>query len=279
MRRVTGYRANRVLYNFLRSNKCKTIIVPANICGGVVRLLQWMQCTIIYCDINPATLCMDEEAVLQVVDKADAILFVHTYGVETDFAESYVKFRERNPKMAIIDDRCLCMPDAQIADSAADMVLFSTGEKKPVNLGMGGIGFVAERWKYEDLQVSENAVLTNATWDLDSKSLLTKMDAVIAHKEKLNAIYRTYLPKKIQLSEAYQHWRFNILVPNKEEIIQAIFDAGLFASGHYAPQAENCAIASNMYNHVINLFNDFYYTEEQAIRTCKIINDKLKNGI
>lgn len=276
MRRVVAYRANKVLYNFLRSNECKTIIVPANICGGVVRLLQWMQCTIIYCDINPATLCMDEEAVLLVVDKADAILFVHTYGVETDFAECFAKFRERNSKIAIIDDRCLCMPEVEIEDSAADMVLFSTGEKKPVNLGIGSIGFVADGWKYAEFEVEENEVLNNTKWELEDDVLLSKMDATIAHKEKLNAIYRKALPKSILLPEAYQHWRFNILVPNKAEIMQAIFDAGLFASGHYAPQSDECPVAAKLYEHVINLFNDDYFSEEQANIICRIINEKLK---
>ena len=242
MRRVAAYRANKVLYNFLRSNECKTIIVPANICGGVVCLLQWMQCTIIYCDINPATLCMDEEAVLLVVDKADAIIFVHTYGVETDFAESFAKFREANPNIAIIDDRCLCMPEVEIEDSAADMVLFSTGEKKPVNLGIGGIGFVADGWKYAEFEVEENEVLNNTKWELEDDVLLSKMDATIAHKEKLNAIYRKALPKSILLPEAYQHWR---------------------------------PVAGKLYEHVINLFNDEYFTEEQAIKTCEVINGVL----
>lgn len=272
MRRVTGYRANRVLYNFLRSNKCKIIIVPANICGGVVRLLQWMDCTIIFCDINPVTLCMDEEVVLQIVDKADAILFVHTYGVETDFAESFVKFRKVNPKIAIIDDRCLCMPEVQIEEREADMVLFSTGEKKPINLGIGGIGFVADGWKYAECEIEENEVLNNSTWELDDDLLLNKMDATIAHKEKLNAIYRKALPKSIQLPETYQHWRFNILVPNKEKIVKAIFEAGLFASGHYAPQADDCPIAVKLYEHVINLFNDEYFTEAQAKAVCEVIS-------
>ena len=104
------------------------------------------------------------------------------------------------------------------------------------------------------------------------KTLLAKMDAVIMHKEKLNAIYRKNLPAAIQLPAPYQHWRFNIIVPNKEDVLNALFDAGLFASGHYNPQADGCNIASNLYTHVINLFNDFYYTEEQAIKTCEIIN-------
>ena len=109
----------------------------------------------------------------------------------------------------------------------------------------------------------------------DDDVLLSKMDATIAHKEKLNAIYQKALPKSIQLPEAYQHWRFNIMAPNKEEVMQAIFDAGLFASGHYAPQSDVCPVAAKLYEHVINLFNDEYFTEEQAIRTCEVINGVL----
>lgn len=204
---------------------------------------------------------------------------MHTYGVETDFAESFAKFRERNPKIAIIDDRCVCMPEVQIDESAADMVQFSTGEKKPVNLGIGGIGFVADGWKYAECEVDENEVLNNTEWELNDDVLLSKMDATIAHKEKLNAIYRRALPKRIQLPESYQHWRFNIMVPNKEQIMQAIFDAGLFASGHYAPQSSDCPVAAKLHKHVINLFNDEYFTEAQAKAICGIINEKIGYGI
>ena len=99
------------------------------------------------------------------------------------------------------------------------------------------------------------------------------MDAAIAHKEKLNAIYRKELSKTIQLPEAYQHWRFNILVQNKEEILKALFDAGLFASSHYKALGEEPApIASNLSAYVINLFNDSYFTEKQAKECCEIIN-------
>ena len=79
------------------------------------------------------------------------------------------------------------------------------------------------------------------------------------------------LPKEIQFPIEYQNWRFNIRVNNKEEILKNIFDAGLFASGHYKPLADHCPVAKDLYEHVINLFNDFYYTEEQARRTCEVI--------
>ena len=215
---------------------------------------------------------MDWQQVQSVVKDAAAVLAVHTYGIEDDFNEQFAVLRAINPKIAIIDDRCLCMPELGESDSIGDLVLYSTGGKKQVELGVGGIGYVADGWDYEEVIVPENEVLTNETWEIDEKLLHAKMDAVIKHKEKLNAIYRKNLPDAILLPAPYQHWRFNILVPNKEEIMQAIFDAGLFASGHYKPQAGGCDVANNLYNHIINLFNDFYYTEEQAIKTCEIIS-------
>ena len=40
------------------------------------------------------------------------------------------------------------------------------------------------------------------------------------------------LTKGIQLNNIYQNWRFNILVENKEEVLNAIFEKGLFASNN-----------------------------------------------
>jgi Na+-driven multidrug efflux pump len=92
------------------------------------------------------------------------------------------------------------MPELNEPNSIADLVLYSTCSKKQVDLGIGGIGYVADEWKYEEITVPENDVLTNETWTLDEKALLAKMDAVIIHKEKLNAIYRKHLPAAIQLA-------------------------------------------------------------------------------
>lgn len=272
MQRVTGYRANKILYNFVKSNNLRgKILLPANICPDVVETMRYAGNPLYFVDIDAHTLCLDWQQVQSLAKDAVAVLVVHTYGLEEDFNEQFAALRAVNPNIVIIDDRCLCMPELSKPNSTGDLVLYSTCGKKQVDLGMGGIGYVADDRNYEEVIVPKNEVLTNETWEIDEKVLLARMDAVIAHKEKLNAIYRTYLPKEIQLPEAYQHWRFNILVPNKEEILQALFDAGLFASGHYAPQADGCPVAQKLYDHVINLFNDFYYTEEQARRTCEII--------
>lgn len=124
-----------------------------------------------------------------------------------------------------------------------------------------------------------DSFLSGDDWIYDFDSLEIQKTKAVIHRERLNKIYRENLPQCLQLEEKFQHWRFNILVENKEEVLKAIFENGLFASGHYKSQAPGCPNAQYLYEHVINLFNDFYYTEEKAIRTCKIINNELKDGI
>lgn len=279
MQQVYSYRANKILFNFLRSNNLQgKVILPANICHDVVETLQYAGYTLQFVDIDARTLCLDWKQAIALTKEACAILFVHTYGLEDDFSDFYSAAREENPKIAIIDDRCLCFPCLDLVQTDADLVLYSTGEKKQVDLGIGGIGYVADGWKYEDILVSENAVLKNDTWMPNNAEIEKKMDAVIAHKEKLNAIYRRNIPKRYRLPDPYQHWRFNIIVPHKGEVLKAIFDSGLFASGHYAVQGGDCPVATNLHAIVINLFNDFYYTEEQVQQTCDVILEMLQRN-
>lgn len=281
MWQVCSYRANKILFNFLKSNHLTgKVILPANICPDVVDTLRYAENPLHFVDIDVRTLCMNWQQVHSVVNDAVAVLAVHTYGIEDDFNEQFATLRAINPNIAIIDDRCLCIPELDELNSTGDLVLYSTGEKKQVELGAGGIGYLADGWNYEEISVPENDVLTNETWLLDEKILLAKMDAVIKHKETLNAIYRKNLPAAIQLHAPYQHWRYNIIVPNKEDVLKTLFNAGLFASSHYAPthtrRAEEYTVSTNLHRHIINLFNDFYYTEEQAKKTCEIINKLIK---
>lgn len=272
---VTAYRASRILYNFLKSNQERIhapFLIPANVCSNVPEILDEASVKYQLVDIDARTLCMDEQYVLDYAKEISGIVMVHTYGVETDFAPFYRQLRAANPDILIVDDRCLCMPSFEPNTYDADLVLYSFSEKKQVNLGKGSMAYVSEHVRYEECSIPAQSFLTKEKWNLNEGEVLAAMDAAIAHKEKLNAIYKKKLPKEIQLPGAYQHWRFNILVQNKEEILKALFDAGLFASSHYKALSEESApIATNLSAHVINLFNDFYYTEEQAIKTCEII--------
>ena len=275
---VTAYRASKILYNFLKSNQERIdapFLIPANVCSNVPETLDEAGVKYRFVDIDARTLCMDEKYVLEHAKEISGIVMVHTYGVEFGFEEFNQQLREKNPAILIVDDRCLCMPSFEEETYDADLVLYSFSEKKQVNLGKGSMAYVSENVRYDECPIPAQSFLTNEEWTLNEGQVLAAMDAAIAHKEKLNAIYRKALPKNIQLPEAYQHWRFNILVPNKEVMMQAIFDAGLFASGHYAPQSDECPVAAKLHEHVINLFNDEYVTEEQAIRTCEVINGVL----
>ena len=273
MKLVTANRANKILYNFIQANNIRgKVLLPVNICTDVVATLQYAGLELEFLDIQADNLCIDQEEVLSLAKDASMLLFVHTYGVENNFYDFFQKIKEVHAGIVIVDDKCLCMPDLHVEESPADLVLYSTGAKKMVDLGGGAIGYVADQWKYDEIEVEPNEYLTNEIWLLDTKQLYMKMDAMIAHKEKLNAVYRKILPSAIQLPDAFQHWRFNILVQNKQEILDALFAEGLFASGHYASLSEDCIVASNLHKYVINLFNDKYFTIEQAEKACEIIN-------
>ena len=109
------------------------------------------------------------------------------------------------------------------------------------------------------------------------KKVAEKLPFCEAHKEKINQIYRHFLPKENILADAFQQWRFQILVPRKDVLLQNIFENNLFASSHYASLSpilglkKNFPIASELHSKVINLFNDFYFSEKQAIKICEII--------
>jgi hypothetical protein len=45
------------------------------------------------------------------------------------------------------------------------------------------------------------------------------------HRRQLNAIYNT-LPEQIRLPERFQNWRFHILVPEPDRVVDALFRRG-----------------------------------------------------
>ena len=272
LRRIVEYRANKILYNFIVSNQLQGIaVLPVNICSDVVDTLMCAGMQVRYVDISPCTFCMDEEEVMAWVDKAKMILYVHTYGIENNPDDFFKRIKERNSDVVIVDDRCLCIPQ-QVKHSCADVVLFSTGAKKVIDLGLGGMGYICDKWNYENVH-EPSGLLLDLDYKVDKNWFNDQYQISMSHKMRLNDIYRKNLPKKIQFSQNYQKWRFNILVEDKNRVLQAIFEDGLFASGHYKPMENGFKMADSLYKHVINLFNDRYYSEEQAIRTCEIINN------
>ena len=272
MKLLTANRANKLLYNFIKVNNITgKVLLPANVCPDMVKTLAFAGMQHQFLDLQAETLCMDQQAALAFAKEASMLIFVHTYGLEVEFSAFFQQLRDQNPDLIIVDDKCLCLPDLDVKDSAADLVLYSTGEKKMVNLGGGAIGYLADKWEYDEVPVEGCDCLSNELWLLDPKQLYLKMDTIIAHKEKLNTIYRSMLPETIQLPDAFQHWRFNILVQNKQEILAALAAEGLIADSLYPTLDASCLVANNLHAYVINLYNDKLFTLEQAERACEII--------
>jgi len=276
-------RASTILYNVLMTlDKNIKFLLPLNICPVVPDTFIEAGIKFEFIDIDMNTLCMDKKLALEAIknDKSiGGILFVKTYGVELNAEDFYQKLKSFNQNFFVIDDQCLSVPkfDFDINNSFASLALFSSGYSKYVDIGYGGFGFLKDREFKERFQDDKSNKLF-----LDYKiEIEEKIPLMRDHKHKLNSIYQKGIPSNMHLGKVFEGWRFSILTDNRDDLLEAIFqEKGLFASSHYIPidykytdvpaQSSNaCEISSK----VVNLFNDFRFTEEKAIDIVKVINN------
>jgi len=310
---VFEQRASTIIYNLLLSlNSDKRYILPSNICHVVPLTFLKAGKHFEFIDISPHTFCMNLDDALERVNKnKDAyagIIYVRNYGYICDVSEYFIKFKKEKENFIIIDDRCLCKPETNPAlEKYTDIMLFSTGYAKHLDLGHGGYGSINDKiiykkqdlnywnedWFIIDTRIKDcikNSIkfeYQDYNW-LDARSPLMKieeyfniieenMSNALLHKSELNNIYRTNLPEAIQLKTEFQNWRFNILVDRKTELLETIFSNGLFASSHYASldgifSEGRSTEAENLHSKIINLFNDKYFDTSKAEKICELIN-------
>jgi hypothetical protein len=309
MKLVQSARASAILYNLLVARAdTHPWLLPANICPIVPMTFFKARIPFSFVDISPATLHMDlnqaEEKIKR--GKFGGLLFAHPYGAESTPLAFLSALKHSAPNLLILDDRCLCVPDLEPIHTGADVILYSTGYAKIAELGFGGYAFLRddlevrstglpfipaahdemeknykqaiqkrEKFAYRDsdwLQIDP----TFPAWYDYSQQIKTRKNASLIQRQSLNQIYESNLPREIQLPAEFQTWRFNIRVKNKEQILNAIFAAGLFASSHYASLAGIMADGSAPHaealaDEIINLFNDEHFTEEKAQQVCDIV--------
>lgn len=314
MQIIQAPRASAILYALLASQPTSfPWILPANICPIVPITFFKARVPFEFVDISAENLHMDLERVetLLAKRKYGGLLYAHTYGESSTPKEFFIHAKSIQPDLLILDDRCLCIPDLEPnADSPADVTLYSTGYAKIVELSFGGYAFMKEDVRYkpavlpfhthshENLEKAYKEAVakgirftyqdtdwmdTNSdmpAWYDYRQQIESCMKDSLAYCSSLNEIYSSQLPAQIQLPYIYQTWRFNIRVRDKKRIVDVIFNKGLFASSHYsslagimadsqAPQAEKLA------DEVINLFNDYHFTVEQAEQVSAIIRENL----
>jgi len=316
MKAVFAPRASAIIYNLLRSHRSLGLfLLPANICPIVPLTFMKAKIPFEFVDISPLTLHMDLE---QVENRLRArkpvyggLLYAHSYGEPSTPGEFFHELKKFNPALLIIDDRCLCVPELQFEiQTSVDVTLFSTGYSKIVDLGYGGYAFLQEHVAYEHnalkyqspdletLQTNYERCISartsysyvNSNW-LETDSLLPEWqdyrgrlnsatERSLEQRRAINAVYQKILPEAVRLADAYQLWRFNIRVPNKEKVLAAIFQAQLFASSHYASlsgimKPGSAPVAEALATEMINLFNNDRYTIDMAEHTAHIVLENL----
>lgn len=316
MKTILAARAATILYELLvRRNDQRRFLLPANICPIVPITFFKAGVPIEFVDIRGDTLNMDmgeaEARLLQWPRDYGGVLYAHTYGDPSTPDESLSGLKKRFPELLLIDDRCLCVPDLEPReDSAADVILYSTGYAKIVDIGFGGYAFMKDEVPYASRPMpfrQDDLVALEADYRAcieagrpyrykDSDWLQTETDlpgwadyrqqvqagltTSLGHRQEINAVYNSRIPSQAQLPQQFQLWRFNTRVPDKRRVQEAIFGAGLFASSHYASLdgimgAGGGSNASQLAGQVINLFNDHHYTLEMAEKTADIVRRSL----
>lgn len=309
MQIIQAPRASAILYNILvgRANS-RPWLLPANICPIVPITFLKARVPFQFVDISSA-LQMDLDQMGESVKtrKFGGLLYAHTYGEPSTPLDFFTSVKNLDPEFLIVDDRCLCVPDLEPINSPADVILYSTGYAKIVELNFGGYAFLRDDLEYHPVSLPFNPehhdeiekLYKTATlkrekfiyhdsdwlqiappfpaWPDYSRQIEAKQKDSLARRAALNHIYESRLPKEIQLPQSYQTWRFNIRVKNKSQILSAIFNAGLFASSHYASLAGIMADGSaphaeSLADEVINLFNDDHFDEEKAKIICDVIS-------
>jgi len=278
-------RASTVLYDILMSIPQKKFLLPLNVCPIVPDTFLKAKKEFVFIDITLDNLCMDKEIVRQKLKEdstIDGLLFVYTFGIILEMQSFYNEIKKYNKNIFIIDDMCPCIQNFNydIENSYADMALFSSGYSKFIDIGYGGYGFVKDK-------LFKN-IFNNNEQDNDfinyKEEILLKITQMIKHKNDLNSIYKKMIPKEIHLGSRFDTWRFSVLVENKEVVLQEIFNVdGLFASSHY-PQVDYTYVSNPQVNtntnkihqQIINLFNDFRFSKEQAISVAKIVTTNYK---
>jgi hypothetical protein len=307
---VQAPRASAILYNILKNHpETGFWLLPANVCPVVPITFLKAQTSFEFVDISPETLQMDWATIETLVQtgKFRGLLYAHTYGESSVPYEFFSSLKASFPTLMIIDDRCLCIPQLKPDYlSPADVQLYSTGYGKIVDLHFGGYAFMQNDINYElmplpfaphhydEIEKQYKQAISQRTrflyqdsdwldntspmppWDQHCRQITVQLPKSVKHSSALNAIYAKKLPVEIQLPQAFQDWRFNIRVKNKQRILAAIFSTGLFASSHYASLTGVLGEgdghhAEMLASVVINLFNDYHFTTEQAEQVCEII--------
>lgn len=259
-----------------------------------------------FLDLEPENLGIEPKEILNVLgkEKVNGILYNHTYGNEYIPIKFFEKIKEELSEIYLIDDRCLCFPDQTCLNNLFDLILFSTGPKKQLDLGHGGFGLVKRRdikrqkltKSIKDFEYVENLVkelpdyekwkeAANLNWletiqCYNNENYFSKLSGIekkqILYKKRLKEIYYENLRHEFLMDDKYNEWRVQVRVSNKKKLLKIIFDAGMFAGDHFRSlgtwlDKREFPVGEQLEREVINLFVDFNIKPDKALQLSALI--------
>ena len=308
MKRVYSARACSILYNCVKTKRLSgCVVIPANICETIPATYMKLGLEPIICDISRKDWQIDRNSLLKLLytKNISVIHYNRTYGYISEKDNNFIgSIKKSFPNIYFVDDRCLCFPDLENRSQLADLVLYSTGNVKCVDIGWGGFGYISDDSDYveyqldyceEDLELFEKhikqchkknvsiekSIMVSKWLNMDSlknknyfSNVLTAMKGIIQHKRMINEIYKD-IPGSLPLN--YCNWRYQVLLENAKECYEALMRNNLYCSFHYKSLGDgyfaNTPTPNSRYleAHILNLFNDFHYSRNQALETAKLL--------
>ncbi|OFY71832.1 MAG: hypothetical protein A3G23_14625 [Bacteroidetes bacterium RIFCSPLOWO2_12_FULL_37_12] len=314
MHHIIANRALGILKLFLgQYPDKKKWALPATICFSVPALFYSEKKEIYFYDFSIDNSNLLEKKILL---NCDGILAVDYYGTEKTDVCVFKKLKESGK--IIIYDKCLSAPDFTINPELLnfiDLVLFSTGDAKVVDLGYGGYGIsrvLLKPGKY-NAEVTKNYLKLDKEWDIAFKSNLPiqinrlhenewvdisdnhiqtnykqgvkKLTGqIMVEKNKINAIYKAIIPPELIFTELSDVWRFNLLIKNRDFLLREIYFNKLFVGCHYADMSVHFNFRKKLNyskfieKHILNLYNDRYITPAQAEKCAELIRILYEQG-
>lgn len=301
-------RASNIIFSFILNYPSGIYLIPVNCCPVIPLIFKLANVNFEFVDIDPVTFCINEEYCTNLLKHSNqykGLIYIRSYGFLTQKNDFFRSIHDINPDIKIIDDRCLCLPEnVSITNEEADLIIYSTGYAKPIDYGIGGIGFFKKSFKtkssnYEDkgfnIDLFIKSIINNIAnlntipdgwiedhlYEIDSfsyfETIKNDIELIRTKKQLNNEFYNANLKNYYSLPEGFQQWRYNIIVPNKEILLKKIFENGLFASSHYRPSnllfdKDFYPVATELFNKIINLFNDKYASPEHIEKICSLLN-------
>ena len=300
-------RAISILDDFFKSNRTlKKFLLPSNICYVVPLVLKKNNIHFKFIDISKKDLNMDKNQIIKNIKKYNGMIWFNTYGNEEKNTNFFKECKLLNKDFVIINDKCLNEPQIKKSKNCfSDMELYSTGYSKYCDLGYGGFSISKEKIKFHNTKFLEddfNKISINIKNSIVSKKKIIDISnnwlkkelikdegnyfskikksikKIKLHKSRINQIYDEIIPNEVKLGKKFNLWRYNIYISKNEKLLKTIFENNLFASNHYYPsskifKSEKKKITDLLHNNVINLFNDFRYSEDMAEKTAKLVRN------